>query len=38
MTPTVTLAPGSSARNLDIIFDFNLSLSDYIYSIIKSCF
>ena len=37
MTPTVTLSPVSSARNLGVLFDSNLSLSDHISSIIKSC-
>jgi hypothetical protein len=36
MTPSVTLSPVSSARNLGVRFDFNLSLSDCISSIIKS--
>jgi hypothetical protein len=37
MTPSVTSSPVSSARNLGILFDSNLSQSDYISSIIKSC-
>ena len=36
MTPTITLSPVSSARNLGVLFDSNLSLSDHISSIIKS--
>jgi hypothetical protein len=37
MTPTVALSPVSSARNLGVLFNSNLSLSDPISSIIKSC-
>ena len=37
MTSTVTLTPVSSARNLGVLFDSNLSLSDHISSITKSC-
>jgi hypothetical protein len=37
LTPTVVLSPVSSARNLGVVFDCNLSLSDHISSIIKSC-
>jgi hypothetical protein len=37
MTPTVFLSPISSARNLGVLFDYNLSLSDHISSVIKSC-
>jgi hypothetical protein len=38
MTPTVVfITPVSSARNLVVLFDSNLSLSDHISSIIKSC-
>jgi hypothetical protein len=37
MTPTLTLSPVSSARNLSVLFESNLSLSDHISSIIKSC-
>jgi hypothetical protein len=37
MTPTVVLSPVSSARTLGVVFDSNLSLSDHISSIIKSC-
>jgi hypothetical protein len=36
MIPTVTLSPFSSARNLGVLFNSNLSLSDHISSIIKS--
>jgi hypothetical protein len=35
MTPSVTLSPVSSARNLGVLFDSNLSLSDRISSVIK---
>jgi Reverse transcriptase (RNA-dependent DNA polymerase) len=35
-TPTVVLSPVSSARNLGVLFDSNLSLSDHISPIIKS--
>jgi hypothetical protein len=37
MTPTVVLSPVLSARNLGVLIDSNLSLSDYNSSIIKSC-
>jgi Reverse transcriptase (RNA-dependent DNA polymerase) len=37
MTPTIVLSPVSSARNLGVLFDSNLSLSDHISSTIKSC-
>jgi hypothetical protein len=37
MTPTVTLSPVSSGRNLGVMFDSDLSLSDHISPIIKSC-
>jgi hypothetical protein len=37
MTPTVTLSPASTARNPGVLFNFNLSLSDHISFIIKSC-
>jgi hypothetical protein len=37
MTPTVVLSPVSSARNLGVLFNSNLSLSDHISFIIKSC-
>jgi hypothetical protein len=37
MTPSVTLLPVSSARNRGVLFDSNLSQSDHISSIIKSC-
>ena len=36
MTPSVTLSPVTSARNLGVLFDSNLSLSDRISTIIKS--
>jgi hypothetical protein len=36
MTPTVTVLPVSSARNLGVLFDSNLSLSNHISYIIKS--
>jgi hypothetical protein len=36
ITPTFTLLPVSS-RNLGVLFESNLSLSDHISSIIKSC-
>ena len=37
VTPTVSVSPASSARNLGIQFDSNLSLSDHISSVTKSC-
>ena len=37
ITPTVSVSPASSARNLGIQFDSNLSLSDHISSVTKSC-
>jgi hypothetical protein len=37
MTPSVTLSRVTSARNLGVLFDSNLSLSDRISSVIKSC-
>jgi hypothetical protein len=36
MTPTVTLSPISSVRNVGVLFDYNLYVSDHISSIIKS--
>jgi hypothetical protein len=36
MTPSVTLSPVSFARNLGVLSDSNLSLSDRISSVIKS--
>lgn len=38
MPSNITLKPVPSARNLGVIFDANLSLSDHISSISKSCF
>jgi hypothetical protein len=38
MTPSVTLSPVTSARNLVVLFDSNLSLSNRISSIVKSSF
>jgi len=33
-----TITPAQSARNLDVIFDSTLSMSDHISSVSKSCF
>jgi len=38
MPSNVTITPAQSARNLGIIFDSTLSMSDHISSVSKSCF
>jgi len=34
----ITITPSDSARNLGVIFDSSLNMSDHISSISKSCF
>ena len=38
MPSNVTITPAQSARNLSVIFDSTLSMSDHISSVSKSCF
>ena len=34
----ITITPSDSARNLGVIFDASLTMSDHIFSVSKSCF